>query len=376
MRKDEIMKKKMLSAIKLLTILAVFLFSSACHYAIDDLPGCNDCTTTLDEAILDELVNKIEDGDYGNIHSLIIIHNDSLALEEYFMEWNRHMLQFCASVTKSFTSAAIGIAIEEGYISGVEEKLLNFFPEYDDIENLDERKESITLENVLTMTAGFTWDETAKPAFNIEGNPNPENDLAKMSESDDWIKYVLDRPLSDNPGTRWNYNSGGSHLLSGILQKGTNQSLEEFTGDNLFSALGITNWKWVDGIGPSDPNGITTGGWGLTLHPVDMAMFGYLYLKKGVLNGNQIVPENWVNESTINHISFYGYQWWVSPDVTNVYPEREGMYYARGYFGQFIVIIPNSNMVIVSTAENETLKDQAAVFNMLFDYILPAVKEK
>jgi len=105
-------------------------------------------------------------------------------------------------------------------------------------------------------------------------------------------------------------------------------------------------------------------------------MFGYLYLKKGVLNGNQIVPENWVKESSSRHTPFYGYQWWVSPDATSIYPETEGMYYARGYFGQFIVIIPNSNMVIVSTAEIENLADQAVVFNMLFDYILPAVKEK
>jgi len=377
MRKDEIMKKKMLSAIKLLTILAVFLFSSACHYAIDDLPGCNDCTTTLDEAILDELVNKIEDGDYGNIHSLIIIHNDSLALEEYFMEWNRHMLHDSASVTKSFTSAAIGIAIEAGYISGLEEKLLNFFPEYDDIENLDERKESITLENVLTMTAGFTWDEYSTPYFDSEGNPNPENDVFKMAESDDWMKYMLNLPMSDDPGTRWNYNSGGSHLLSGIIQKRTNQTLEEFHKDNLFSALGITNWDWMGGAGIPDPNGITMGAGGLRLHPVDMAMFGYLYLKKGVWNGNQIVPENWVKESSSRHMPFYGYQWWVMPDAPNAYPpEAEGMYYAEGLYGQFIVILPNSNMVIVTTAEKKELEKQLSVFDMLYDYILPAVKEK
>jgi CubicO group peptidase (beta-lactamase class C family) len=371
------MKKRISSVVSFITLSAVFLFSSACpnlqnQYAIDTLPGCNDCTTTLDEAILAELVNKIEGGDYGKIHSLIIIRNDSLALEEYFMEWNRHMLHDSAAVTKSFTSAAIGIAVAEGCIGGLAEKLLDFFPEYDDIENLDERKESITLENVLTMTAGFTWAEWSTPYFDSEGNPNPENDLVKMMESDDWMKYMLDLPMSADPGTRWNYNTGGSYLLSGILQKRTNQTLEEFLEDNLFSALGITNWDWP---GIPEPNGITVGIGGLRLHPVDMAMFGYLYLKKGVLNGNQIVPEDWVEESSSRHTPFYGYQWWLTPNaVEEEHPEVEGMYYAQGYFGQFIVILPKSNMVIVTTAEN--LEEQSAVFDMLYDYILPAVKEK
>ena len=106
-----------------------------------------------------------------------------------------------------------------------------------------------------------------------------------------------------------------------------------------------------------------------------MAMFGYLYLNKGLLNGNQIVPEKWVEESAMRHMPLYGYHWWVLPDVTNDYPEAEGIFYALGYRGQHIVIIPKINMVIVSTAEN--LPDQSsAVFNMLFDYILPALEEK
>ena len=359
--------------------MAVFVFISACpnpqnQYAIDDLPGCDDCPNVLDEDILVELVNKIEDGDYGEIESLIIIHNDSLAFEEYFLGWNRHMLHPCFSATKSFTSALIGIAIEQGYISGVDEKLLSFFPEYDDIENLDERKESITLENVLTMTAGFRWDETSTPIYDIEGNPNLENDLVKMGESDDWIKHMLNLPMSDDPGTQWNYNSGGSHLLSGIVQKVTNQSLEDFAEDNLFSPLGITNWEWE-----SDPNGITTGGWGLSLHPVDMAMFGYLFLKSGLLNGEQILPEHWVNLSTAKHIeiidiesgshnSDYGYQWWRILTSQNIY-------FALGNGGQFIAILPDRNIVVVMTADNTAEDYVSLALQILFGHIVPAVQE-
>jgi len=358
-----------------MTILAVFIFINACpnlqkQYAIDTLPGCDDCPTELDEEILTVLVNKIENGDFGNIHSLIIIHNDSLALEEYFMEWNRHMLHNCFSVTKSFTSALIGIAIEKGYISGIKEKLLSFFPEYDDIENLDEKKESITLENVLTMTAGFTWNEFGIPYTDSEGNPNPANDAIKMAESVDWIKYMLDLSISDDPGTKWNYNSGCTVLLSGIIKKETGQLAEEFAKENLFDKIGVTNWEWHTG-----PNEITNTGWGLALHPVDMAMFGYLFLKNGILNGEEIVPENWVEESTSRQIPLYGYQWWVLPDnMTEDHPEANGIFYAQGYGGQNIVIIPNINMVIVSTAEN-FMGQGGTVFNMLSDYILPALKK-
>ena len=368
------MKKKIVSVLSFTTILAVFLFISACpnpqkKYAIDSLPGCDECPYVLDEAILTELVNRIEDGAYGNIHSLIIIHNDSLALEEYFMDWSRDMLHHCNSVTKSVTSALVGIAIEQDKIDGVDGKLLDFFPEYTDIANLDDRKESITLEHVLTMTAGFTWDETA-PYLNPDGSPNMENDAMKLSASDDWIKYMLNLSMSDAPGTTWNYNSGCTVLLSGIIANKTGQSAEEFAKKNLFSKIGITNWDWETG-----PNGITNTGWGLSLHPVDMAMFGYLFLKKGQLNGKQIVPEDWVSESTREHITIiYGYQWWPLLDFRIIgHPEAKGAFYAIGYGGQQIMIIPNINMVIVTTAANPGQEE--FIFDMLLD-ILSAVKEK
>ena len=370
------MKEKLLSLISIFTVLAVFLFSSACpnlknHYAIDSLPGCDDCPGVLDEETLDELVNKIEDGDYGNIHSLIIIHNDSLALEEYFGEWSRDMLHACFSVTKSVTSALLGIALDQDKIDGVEGKLLNYFPEYNDIKNFDERKESITLKHLLTMTAGFTWNETNPPYLDSEGNPNLENDAIKLHESRDWMKHILDLPMSDNPGTKWNYNSGCTILLSGIIAKETGQSAEEFAKENLFSKIGITNWEWDTSL-----DGITNTGWGLQLHPVDMAMFGYLFLNNGLLHGEQIVSENWVNESTRKHMSIYGYHWYVLPDgMIKDHPEAHDIFYATGYGGQHIMIVPSINMVIVTTAENFA-GHGGALFDMLFDYILLAVKDK
>ncbi len=269
------------------------------------------------------------------------------------------MRHYCNSVTKSFTSALIGIAIDQGKINGVDEKLLSFFPEYNEIANLDERKESITLENVLTMSAGFTWDEWSTPYG------HPENASTKMAGTSDWNKYVLDLPMNDNPGTKFVYNSGCTLLLSGIIANKTGQSAEEFAKENLFNALGITNWEWL-----TSPNEITNTGWGLFLHPVNMAMFGYLYLKNGLLNGEQVVSEDWVNESTSNHIDPYGYQWWMIPNVfVETYPEADGAYYAIGYGGQYIFVLPNLNMVVVFTAENY-VTDTNFAFNILWAYIL------
>ena len=393
------MKQRTMSIATTLVILIVLPFISACisdipipdetpqdEYAIDNLTGRDDCPYELDEAILTELVNLIEKGEFGNIHSLIIIHNDSLILEEYFRGWTRHMRHPLYSVTKSITSALIGIAMDQGKVGGVDEKLLSFFPEYGDIANLDARKESITLENVLTMSTGFTWNEWGIPYEDTFGIPNFQNDLNKIIMSRDWIKYVLDLSMGDDPGTKWNYNSGGSHLLSGIITNKTGQSAEEFAEENLFNALGITNWEWESG-----PNGISKGGWGLYLHPANMTMFGYLYLKNGILNGEQVISENWVKESTAKHIErkdpdsgellgYYGYQWWRFTDNAVItisgYLKVNDLFAATGSHGQRIYIIPHINKVVVITAGNIREGNYSPIYKILFDYILSAVKEK
>jgi CubicO group peptidase (beta-lactamase class C family) len=249
--------QRIIYAILIVTFLPTCLFSAECNpksiplpketpqdkYLIKNLPRYVNQPLGLDKKKLDLLVKDVAVGMHGKIHSLIIIHNDSLALEEYFMGWTRHMLHPCFSVTKSFASALIGIAIEQGYIKGVDEKLLSFFPEYSNIMNLGERKKAITLENVLTMTAGFTWDKTYQPYFDGCGNENPKNDFVETWQSSNWVKHVLDLPMRDNPGAKFNYNSGGSHLLSGIITSKTKKTVEEFASAHLFSALGITNWK-------------------------------------------------------------------------------------------------------------------------------------
>lgn len=353
-------------------------------YAIDALPGSGTSPYTLDQEKLAGLVSAIDKGNYGNTHSLIIIQNDNLVLEKYFQGWTRDMRHPCFSVTKSVTSALIGIALAQGKIKGLDAKLLSFFSEYSHIRNVDEKKQSITLENVLTMTTGLEWNELSTPyTFGIF--PNFNNDMIRMLFSRDYIKYVIDQPMASDPGTEWLYNSGSLDLLSGIITNTTGQSAEDFAADNLFHPMGITDWAWVKG-----PNDISETGAGLSLHPVDMAMFGYLYLKKGLLKGEQIIPAAWVETSTAKRITdimifgqkvylYYGYLWWIAPVNATVGKSLRlnEIYCALGYGGQCIFIIPPLDMVVVSTAVNlDDLASMFSGFKFLSDYILPAVKEK
>jgi CubicO group peptidase (beta-lactamase class C family) len=188
--------------------------------------------------------------------------------------------------------------------------------------------------------------------------------LEKMMASEDWIQYMLDLPMANEPGTYFEYCNGASFLLSAILQETTGSSALEFAKNNLFGPLGISDIDW-----PSSPQGISIG-WGqLKMRPLDMAKIGYLYLKKGVWEDKQIVPSDWVVDSTREFISAtledgYGYQWWM---------DDSGFYLALGYAGQFIYVLPELDMIVVFTSDLEE-NDFYIPQNLLFDYIIPAAK--
>jgi CubicO group peptidase (beta-lactamase class C family) len=362
--------------------LSFFAFGLGCasapkQFSIDKFSPTEDSEYRLDKEKISEAVNKIEAGEFGKIHSLIIIQNDEVIIEKYFRGWQRHKLHEIFSVTKSVTSSLIGMAIEQGLIEGVDLKLVDLFPEYDHLENMDPRKKMITLENLLTMTAGYRWNELSVPYKNSDGSWNPNNDIVKMhSNSKDFIKYVLDLPLVDDPGKKYTYNTGCSILLAGIIKRKTGKSAEEYGAEHLFKPLGITQWKWL-----KSPDGTTDTGGGLFMYPADMAMFGYLYLKNGKVNGQQIVSESWVNQSTERRVSTrtgeYGYQWWrFKKSSGEKYSELiNTSYFAVGIGDQTIFVIPKANMVVVSTADNLLHKGRN-IYNLFFEQIIPALKSK
>ena len=235
----------------------------------------------LDTKILKSAYNEVKSKPY--INSLVIIKNGYLVKEEYFNGGDRNTLDLTYSVTKSIISALIGIAIDKGYIKGLDQKIMDFYPEYN-TPNLDSRKKDITIRHILTMQAGF----------------DHENNISKkMISAPNMIKAIINSELKFDPGTDYLYSTSGSHLLSGIITKATQMSTKDFAIKYLFKPLDIKSVIWT-----TDQNGIYTGGAGLFLTPRDMARFGYLYLQKGQLNEQQIISAEWIKISTQNHRSY------------------------------------------------------------------------
>jgi len=323
----------------------------------------------LDESLLTDLSNRIDSGTYGDIHSLLIVRNGYLVFEKYYRGYGRDDKHPVYSVTKSVSSALVGIALDQKKIADLGKELLSFFPEYPAVANLDSNKQKISLADVLTMRAGFLWDESSAPYG------DPGNSTFQLASSSNWIKYMLDLPMSGPPGSRFRYNSGCSILLSGILRNTTGMNADAFCRENLFSLLGIADYQWETG-----PQGITNTGWGLSLRPRDMLKFGAVFLNRGMWEGRSVVPGSWVDQSTSPAVTLsggysYGYQWWLLPlgNVVIHTPLANDIKFAWGYGGQFIFVIPSLNMVVVSTAGNYTGDDSQAI-RFLQDYIARAAE--
>jgi CubicO group peptidase (beta-lactamase class C family) len=267
------------------------------------------------------------------IDSLLIARNGFIVTEAYFYSNTKSSVHDLRSCTKSVTSALVGIAIEEGYIKGVDSKILDLFAQYK-FENMDENKKNIALKHLLTMSAGFEWNED----YSL---PNEKNPAYQISSSPDSIRFLLNRKLVEEPGKVFHYNSGQSDLLSSILTKATGMDTFTYAEKKLFQPLGITEKYWG-----TFSDGTVCGAAGLNMCTRDMAKFGTLYLNKGKWNGRQIVPEKWVEDSTKKQIDAdfngtaggYGYQWWLN---------RFGGYSARGIYGQYIFVMPELKMVVV-----------------------------
>lgn len=310
----------------------------------------------MDSSNLDEMMDYIEDIGV-NIRSVVIVRNGYIVFEEYpspNLDENRTNLLY--SVTKSFTSALIGIALNKAYIDNLSQTMLPFFPQYT-VDNLDDRKERITLEHLLMMRAGMFWDESSAPFS------SPDNGIYHINNGDG-VEYALGLPMVAEPGEVWHYNTGASHLLSGIIHMTTNMTSLQFAQENLFDPLGISRVIWS-----RDWAGYYKGGFDLMLTTRDMAKFGYLFLNNGTWDGHQVIPANWVNVSTISLTSLnedtgYGYQWWVMPSI--------GAYYAAGLYGQFIFVVPEHDLVVAFTSAIPT--DEAHPhFDLLSNYIIPAI---
>ena len=262
-------------------------------------------TQGMDPALLAQAVEVAEENDLS-LHSLLVIRHGVIVSETYFPNYGAETLHELYSVTKSFTATLLGIALDQGKLTGVDQRVLDFFPDRE-FSNLDPRKQAMTLEDLLTMTSGLDW---------VEGDAS----YRAMYMSQDWAKMVLDLPMTADPGSKFLYCSGCSHVLSAVFTQVTGESLRDFAQANLFKPLGIKKFTWE-----SDEHENSIGGWGLSLAPRDMAKLGYLYLHQGQWDGKQIVSAEWVKTAMQKHVTTedqdgYGYQWWVLPDMGGYAP--------------------------------------------------------
>ena len=320
-------------------------------------------STPEQEGLDSQILTKADDAiqkTMPTVLSFIVIRHGKTVYEKYYHGNNPDSPVVVYSVTKSIISALTGIAIREGFLSNVELKLTDIFPYYFN-DNSDPRKREITLKHLLTMTAGLEVADETNEAW---------------AKSPDCCKYVIDRPLLYNPGEKFDYNSGLTNVLSVILTKTTGMTTKEFADKYLFDPLGITNYTWE-----KDPQGYFIGGWGLRLAPRDMAKFGYLYIREGMYNGQQIVPRQWVQESVALHsypekTDGYGYAWWLDNIEDRIHGKKYQAFLALGYGGQFIWVVPELDIVNVITVKEESREDRPEyndVWHLIHNYVLPAV---
>ena len=296
----------------------------------------------MDSAALEDVYDHVRDSG-ASIRSLLVVRHGYLVAEEYFTPilYDVNDTHILFSVTKSVVSCLIGIAIDQGLIRGVGDTVLSYFPEYSG-GITDPQKQNIRLQHLLTLTSGLEWDEKTFPYS------DSRNSETQMIATSDWMRFVLERPLRDEPGTTWVYNTGSVHLLSGIIRRASGVHADEFAETHLFRPLGIDTYEWN-----KDPQGHPcTGGTlqGLRLTARDVAKFGYLFLDEGKWDDVQVVPKTWVEESTRRRIAVTdgrgcGYLWFTGSIRVN--GRDIDHFFAAGYGGQSVHIVPELNLMVV-----------------------------
>lgn len=323
---------------------------------LKQLPAC--CTTSADTANLQKVIDEARS--IVSLRSLIIQQNGTRIAEEYFRNARPSREMNTKSASKSIISLLAGIAIDKGYINSVDDRISRYLPEY--FKSIsDSVKHRITIKDLLTMRTGL---ETTS-FYNYGAWVN----------SSDWIAFALNQPMRDRPGGDMMYSTGTSHLLSVIITKATGMSTRAFANQYLFGPLDIEAGGW-----DRDPQGYYMGGNNLALKPEDMLKLGQMVLNGGTWNGQRIIAQDWLAETfkTYTRSNYnpydYGYMWW------NRKVAGYDTYFAWGYGGQYIFIIPELEGVVVMMSSLANATQQRSykepVFDLLGDHIIRGVLEK
>lgn len=332
----------------LLTILILFAFN--CQAMFEQV--------TPDEVGLDpDLLNKL-DQEIKEIHSylynFLVLKDGKLVFEKYYNGHTHDTAVLVASVTKSFLSTLVGIVYDRGNIN-LETRLIEYYPQYLDYIT-DDRIYDIKVKHLLNMTSGIKY--------------NVATEITRWIAADDQIKYAFKAPVITPPGESFRYNDPAVHLLTYILEKETGADFRAYAEENLFKPLGINEYHWEE-----DKLGTPFGSHGLWLKPRDMIKLGQLYLNGGTWNGARIISEEWIGIATTEKAAGgfpyrgrYGYLWWLD--------EFDGYdyYFAAGFGGQFIIVIPEVKLVVAINSDIKTHRD-VYIRNLVNKYILPSFKE-
>lgn len=330
----------------------------------------------FDSDQLMKMMEGINDGRFRNIDSVSIARDGVLILHavyprnlDRFDDWvgntniTRHVMH---STSKSFTSALIGIAVDQGYIASTDVPFYDLFP-YGQYQNPDIRKDSMTLEDALTMRLGLVWDEWSIPYG------TPGNDLEELTRNSiDYAKALLDLPMDTDPGSSFTYNTAATIAIGQALENSVGVPMAEFAEMFLFRPLQIENARWG-----RTPTGLPNGGSALFLEARDMLKLGQLFLDGGVWNGEQIISTEWVEASVRQHVTLdwtwttgYGYQWW--RDRFSHKGNTVESWSTRGYGGQYVFCIPALNLAVAFTGQNYDGNETLA-FSLMRDYVLPSI---
>ena len=280
------------------------------------------------------------------------------AWHPYYHGTDEHSMQ---SVSKTVTSTTFGVAIGRGdFKATLDTPVMSYF-DASQVANVDARKLRMTLRDVLTMTTGLDWNEDLP-------YDDPNNGSSAMEASDDWVRFVIDRPMLHEPGTVFAYSSGATMLLAHVFRKETGQDIDVYARRHLFAPLGIRHFYWK-----RTPLGVVDTEGGLYLRTEDLAKIGYLYLHGGQWAGRQVVPAAWVEDSLQPRIDAgegeqYGYQWWLMP-----YGSRGRLAWAaRGIGGQTLLVYPDENLIVVTTAWH--ILNEAWLDRDLTERLLPGLQ--
>jgi CubicO group peptidase (beta-lactamase class C family) len=349
--------------------LIIILFFLSVAYHVNSQP-----LKAKQNRLLDSLTTAVSGDSYPGFHSILISKNGKLIYEQYFNGWNKDSLQDSRSAFKSITSLLTGIAIDQGLIKDVNQKVYSFFPEIKNFSGNNAWKKDMTIENLLRMESGFDCEE-----FN--DGKDCETD---MMATKDWVRFSLDLSMKHKPGTVWAYTSIDPMIISGIISRAAKMSLMDFAKKYLFDPLGIKHYRWT-----IDPSGHGMAAGSFYLLPADLMKIGKMILQKGTWNGQRIVSAAWLKKSTSTPVpipdfsfvqfsksavaipqpTYYGYYWYKEKIRTKTL--QEDLLFASGNGGQYLMMIERLDLVIVFTQGNYNSWKAKKAFDLLARFIIP-----